>query len=552
MKQRLGAQIFRLSFLLSFLMTIALTAHFALFYYPRQIKSANDFLTEKNNSLNIYLDGYFREIVNSSRILARNPDLINVPFAGETARQRSLELFRDFKDANKNIYYIYSGYADGELLINDYKAPKGYDLTNRPWYRAIMDNPAAGKIVVGLLYREAKTDELLLSTVHILENDEHGITGVLAIDSYTAAIAEQIAAQSISYATAYSFITDRSGNILVHPNPELIGKNVSTLASGIDWPTAEKRARARNPDTSPYIGYSYNGKKKLAYISHLNLADWDIVTTVNEDELIQPVLRQLRSYALVILCLVVLVSIANASIWSRKFMAPLLALHQRVRALVADTEDNPSYSFPNNELGEIASDINQLTAGALFSKTRELERANAKITEINAELQSKNEMLETLVVHDFLTTIFNRRKIEETLLEEHEKFTRYGLPFSLIILDIDHFKTVNDSYGHKEGDEVLRSLSALIRDNLRKSDMFGRWGGEEFLIILFNTPLPEAVEVAEKLRELVAGHAFSIPQQVTISLGVGEIHPEEKLDAFIRRVDGLLYKAKESGRNRIA
>ena len=124
------------------------------------------------------------------------------------------------------------------------------------------------------------------------------------------------------------------------------------------------------------------------------------------------------------------------------------------------------------------------------------------------------------------------------------------MPYSLIMYDIDRFKSVNDTFGHQAGDTVLQEVSKLAGENIRKTDVAGRWGGEEFVVILFNTKLETAADVAEKLRLLVQNHQFEISKHITISLGVGEIAENETLDDFIRRTDRYLYKAKETGRNK--
>lgn len=535
----LSRKIFSLSFLLSIGLAIILTTSFALVFYPRQLESARSFLKEKNSSLNIYVEAYFKEIINSIRILSANLDVIDGSLADSAGRERMLELFRTFQSVNPNIYFIYAAYTDGQLLINNYEPPEGYDPRVRPWYRAVMDSPQSGAMVVGLLYSEAISNELLLSTIHILESDTQGFSGVVAIDSYTVAIADQIAARSGFFPSAYSFITDSTLDILVHPDQTLVGSNIAAL-------TQDYQA----PDTDGYFKYMYEGAQKLAYSSYMPLTGWHIVTAVNESELLWPILQTLAVYALLVLLLVTLIGVLNVRIWSRMFLEPLLGLHDRVSALFDSCAECAPYQFPDNELGEIAANIEKLTSSALFNKSRELEAANARILEINSELQNKNDLLGRLAVHDYLTNIYNRRKLEEILAEEYEKYLRYAIPCVVIMFDIDLFKEVNDNFGHKEGDNVLQEISEIARQHLRKSDVFGRWGGEEFLIILFNTTMNTALEVAEKLRLMVASHQFSILRQLTISLGVAESQKNEHLDDFMRRVDTCLYKAKETGRNR--
>ena len=120
------------------------------------------------------------------------------------------------------------------------------------------------------------------------------------------------------------------------------------------------------------------------------------------------------------------------------------------------------------------------------------------------------------------------------------------------MFDIDHFKSINDTYGHDVGDSVLREISALVRSDIRRSDFFARWGGEEFMVLLPASDMDRAVEAAERLREAVEASDFTgVPRQITSSFGVAMRRPAESSDEFVKRVDQALYDAKEAGRNQV-
>ncbi len=153
---------------------------------------------------------------------------------------------------------------------------------------------------------------------------------------------------------------------------------------------------------------------------------------------------------------------------------------------------------------------------------------------------------------DPLTLIYNRYKFLELACLEIEKFRRYGRPLSIILFDLDLFKKVNDNYGHATGDYVLKTVAQIISKNKRNSDFFARWGGEEFILLLPETMLQEALAVAERLRKSLADYDFDKCHQVTASFGVAELETsDENLDAIIEKVDQALYKAKNNGRNRV-
>jgi diguanylate cyclase (GGDEF)-like protein/PAS domain S-box-containing protein len=159
--------------------------------------------------------------------------------------------------------------------------------------------------------------------------------------------------------------------------------------------------------------------------------------------------------------------------------------------------------------------------------------------------------LERLASQDPLTGIPNRAKLYELLDGARRENERYGTPFSVIMLDIDHFKAVNDHYGHQVGDEVLYELSRCVDDALRDTDTVGRWGGEEFLVLARHADGRAAFELAERLRARAARTPIEGVGPVTISLGVASHEPGETVEGLEARVDDALYAAKEAGRDRV-
>lgn len=167
------------------------------------------------------------------------------------------------------------------------------------------------------------------------------------------------------------------------------------------------------------------------------------------------------------------------------------------------------------------------------------------------QLQELARTLDLKAGTDPLTGIFNRRKFDVTFAAEIERAERYGAPLCLLMLDIDHFKRVNDVYGHVAGDMVLTSISQLIAANLRQSDVLARWGGEEFVVLVPGADRKMAGELAEKLRASIAGTPFGEAGTVTCSFGVVQYRPGDTTETMVNRVDRQLYRAKAAGRNRI-
>lgn len=167
------------------------------------------------------------------------------------------------------------------------------------------------------------------------------------------------------------------------------------------------------------------------------------------------------------------------------------------------------------------------------------------------ELQSINRALSIQASIDNLTGIFNRQKFEALLREERERHGQYGHPLSLVMFDVDDFKAFNDEKGHLAGDQILQELTALVGGALRNTDVFARWGGEEFIILLPDTDQAGATQLAEKLRKLLENHRFSGGQRVTASFGVAELLQDGDLDDLVERADMAMLFAKAQGKNRV-
>lgn len=171
-----------------------------------------------------------------------------------------------------------------------------------------------------------------------------------------------------------------------------------------------------------------------------------------------------------------------------------------------------------------------------------------------AMLQRLTELEHTALL-DPLTELANRRYMEQHLQECFELRTRYGWRFGVLYLDIDHFKRVNDTYGHAAGDQVLKSLARTLAGNLRSFDMVGRWGGEEFLIVCPNVNSYYLRDMAERQRMLIQRSAATFGPntlQVTVSVGATLPRAAETMEGLIRRADGLMYDSKRAGRNRVS
>jgi len=185
--------------------------------------------------------------------------------------------------------------------------------------------------------------------------------------------------------------------------------------------------------------------------------------------------------------------------------------------------------------------------GNISSISRELSVSRKK-------LQSSLTVIREMAIHDDLTGFYNRHHLMDIIDSENNRSVRTGSVFSLVMMDIDKFKNINDKYGHQTGDQVLRTFAAIIRSILRKTDFCGRYGGEEFLIVLTQTDIQAAKVFAERICDCVENSFFPClgpDSQVTVSIGLTEYRMQEDIEKTISRADELLYKAKKGGRNRV-
>jgi diguanylate cyclase (GGDEF)-like protein len=201
----------------------------------------------------------------------------------------------------------------------------------------------------------------------------------------------------------------------------------------------------------------------------------------------------------------------------------------------------------SGEIGHLTRVFNMMTD--------RLRRGRAEVLAVNQALQAQNQLLESLAVTDSLTGLYNRKKLDEILAEQFARFQRNHRPFALLILDLDNFKAINDSYGHVAGDQVLTDVAANLRQSIRGIDYAARYGGEEFVLVLVETGLDAACDVAERIRSLVANpqsRASDRPISVTASIGVSDCREGDGgPEAVLARADQALYDAKRGGRNRV-
>lgn len=229
------------------------------------------------------------------------------------------------------------------------------------------------------------------------------------------------------------------------------------------------------------------------------------------------------------------------------FLSALNEVFDKVKAFQVGGVDYISKPF---QVEEVLVRIN--THLTIRSQRQTLIQQNQELKKKNTLIKEQSEKLKLMACRDFLTGLANRRDFLDKAQKEESRFNRSGKPFSILLLDIDNFKNINDTYGHACGDRVIVNIARSLENTLRKQDIVARWGGEEFICLLPETDIENGSEVAEKIRSTVAGSKNEYAGDVvcvTATLGIAPFNGSAPLEECIKRADVALYRGKERGRN---
>jgi len=259
---------------------------------------------------------------------------------------------------------------------------------------------------------------------------------------------------------------------------------------------------------------------------------WQLLVAERYDAIFSALIHSRDRIILIVTLLTIAIG-GVATIIASQIFTPLQDLIQGVRRVGAGDLDVALVVHRRDELGLVTEMFNTMTF----------------------RLKEDQQKLELLATTDPLTGLANRKQIMMALGRQMEQFRRYGTGFSMLMLDIDHFKTINDQHGHLAGDAVLEQLARIFKETLRTLDCAGRYGGEEFLIVLVQTDLQQAMPTAERIRQAVEQFEFTredVTLHATVSIGVAEMGVKDAtINDLIGRADQALYEAKKNGRNRI-
>jgi diguanylate cyclase (GGDEF)-like protein len=361
----------------------------------------------------------------------------------------------------------------------------------------------------------------------------------------------------------YISIIDMEGKVIYHPK---IKPGVSIIDFQ-DTKTKEyfvqnlinniKKNQKNNEEITGWFNFSYNlnedSKDKILYYKTNPNLEWIVTTIVKEEEVLEPYYKLKQK--LIIIGGVLFVTVIIIALFFVRYITNRLSQLTLVANNFLRHNYNTSIVRNNNdEIGDLEEAFGKATnkIKKLINVQKKInEKLEKKVEKRTHELSLKNKELEQLYVTDNLTGLYNRYKLDEVLQNELERVSRYNRPFGVILVDIDHFKSVNDIYGHKIGDDVLKNLANILKINTRKTDCVGRWGGEEFLIITSETTIDGIERLAQKLRKEIEKYQFSQVGNKTASFGISIYEDKDTINSIILKADNALYKAKENGRNQV-
>ena len=236
----------------------------------------------------------------------------------------------------------------------------------------------------------------------------------------------------------------------------------------------------------------------------------------------------------------------------------LIDILREFAAATADTRPesmrqiaNALFVFTRELIVNSAVEHTEFSESQLTDLNLQLSVANAKLTAVNQALREKEAKVRQLSFKDPLTNIANRRYLDTRLTGEITRCSRYGQPFTVVLLDLDHFKKINDTHGHEVGDRVLIEVARQLLRHTRSADIVGRYGGEEFLLLLPNTSVKTAKQLVERIIAALSRRLIQpLTQAVTASFGIAQWHTGEDKHALVARADKAMYRAKDNGRNR--
>lgn len=452
------------------------------------------------------------------------------------------------KEGSFNIYAIEDG---EEVLI---KSVEDFDPRQKDWYKEVTPKTHYWTKVYG----GVQEDVLGISSAYGFYTPEGEKLGVFGADILLGQMSDFLSELKATPNTVICLMDEEGYIISATPG-------VEAFRDGPEGKVRVKGKESLNPVVAAGMEASGNHFEavvagetyfyKLDDFTHGEHIHWKVLVAFPKKDLAKELqeLSDIFETVLVMGTILLMVLYTFIASW---IVRPIATLKKKLFE-VAHQEDwgMQIETSRTDELGELIQSFNAMSRKLKHSLELSAHR-QTKLEALNANLEEivfqRTEKLEKLSNTDSLTGLYNKRYLMEMLLEQAALTKQYGLKFSLILFDVDYFKRINDTFGHLEGDRVLTEISAYLLGAVRESDIAGRFGGEEFMIVMAHTGIEEATVAAQRYRVTISEMVFGDRKiELTISGGVAEYREDESLEALIGRADSRLYRAKKQGRNRV-
>ena len=466
--------------------------------------------------------------------VAAHPDVMSM----NPARQKP-QLDRVARIYN-HIYLVATTDLQGRTVARS-NGSTSVDYHDRQWFKDARSGWTAYQSLVG---RTGNQPAMVVAMP--IRNDDGNIVGVCMFAGFLTELSREVRSMRIGN-TGFAYLVDTQNRVIAHPDTVY---------------TAELRDFSNNPAVvalrrghrGPLAYTDGDGVAWEAYVSTLDNG-WGSIVQQQQSEILAP-LESFRkvSRGIVAAGAVALLILSAALI--RRALQPVSHLTETTTAIASGDLSRRARITHNDEIGILSQAFNRMVRklqNIIHRQQQQAKHLEATNTLLQSEVDARKlieSRLRDLAEIDPLTGIPNRRKLLIVLDREMKRSERFKQPLSLIMFDIDRFKEVNDRFGHDAGDATLKATTTIADDAVRETDLVARYGGEEFIVVCTGTQLHGARVLAEKILKAIEAHEFARAGRVTISLGIAEFRSIDSIEAFIKRADDALYKAKSSGHNR--
>jgi diguanylate cyclase (GGDEF)-like protein len=436
-----------------------------------------------------------------------------------------------------------------------------FDPRKRDWYQVAEKEK---KPVFSSVYKHFIANDLAVSASYPIYDDQGILMGVLGTHVLLSKMNQELK-DAVKDKQATAYIIERSSGDLVantedEPNFTIDAKeNMQRIhIDQIKNNTIIHAFKKYMATSEPKFIDGIEEKNSYVKISEFKKdgLDWLIITAISED----PYVVQIKQSIFISILLSLVTVLIAILIWTQKidhYLAPIYELIAVTESFSAGDFSQRANILKHDEVGKLGRAFNKMAE----ELTRFINDLEHKVQERTSELEERNrqlafakEQLEISSQTDFLTGLYNRKFIVEKIEQEIGRYKKTKEEFTLIMMDIDYFKKINDQFGHDCGDIVLKEVSQIIKDTIRTTDCIARWGGEEFLLFLPMTPIDGALLVAEKVRRKIEEHHFdcqSVCIKATMTLGIALYQEGLSLDEVVKQADVAVYNGKNNGRNQV-